>query len=417
MWQYNDRTLVVSFDIAGRAAAIDLKIDQGVVTGSVLARGAELRRHLRNTLVGKAELVVDGGAERHVFGAWPCAETRGILRDVIDWTHWLTHQPKRAPSEYSDHKTLPQDHVGAFWWDNRRNFGDAAGPWLVERLTGRTPVNSRRVKHDGSTLLSVGSIVAFLNRDHASIWGSGLMRPLAEDRLKRLQGLDDVTVHAVRGRATADELRRKLNWQVPDVYGDPALLLPRFYTPRVSSLSAGSTVVVPHYSHAKHFAPATTDDALHVVDVGQGLERVVDDIASADRCISTSLHGIIVAQAYGVPWVWLRLDDDQLGGDQFKFNDFFSTLAEESVSRCDVTSDHVAGLDLKSLAQDASLPDLNTSLDDLLDAFPLKPKGSVAHPWKPPRINVRAATYRAKVSNLSTSKVLKRVKRLGRRLV
>ncbi|WP_338749879.1 polysaccharide pyruvyl transferase family protein [Janibacter alittae] len=416
MWHYDARTLVVSFEIAGSAAAIDLVIDQGVVTGSVLARDKQLRRHLRNTLVGKAELVVDS-SERHLIGSWPSADARGILHKVIDWTHWLTRQPKRAPSEYSGVDTLPADHVGAFWWDNRRNFGDAVGPWLVDRITGRTPVNSRRVGHDGPTVLSVGSIVAFLNRDHAAIWGSGLMRPLSGDRLERLKGYDDVSVHAVRGHVTAAELREKLNWHVPDVYGDPALLLPKFYTPRPSSLSAGSTVVVPHYSHAKHFAPHRTDDSLHVVDVGQGLERVVDEIASADNCVSTSLHGLIIAQAYGVPWVWLRMDDHQLGGDQFKFDDFFSTLTGEGVSRCDVTSDDVGSLDITSIAQDASLPSLNISLDELLAAFPL-PSGDAAHrPWQPPRVNVRAATVKARVSSMSRSTKLRRLKRLKRRLV
>lgn len=403
VWRYDDRTVVVSFDIAGRAASIDLTLDDGIVTGSVLGRNADLKRHLRNTLVGKAELIIDS-TERHLIGSW--TESRDILQAVIDWVHWLTNQPKNAPTEFNSQRRMPHDHVGAFWWDNRSNFGDAVGPWLVERITGKSPVNSRRVKHEGPTMLAVGSIIGHLDRDHAALWGTGLMGPLSEDRLKRLRGYDDVKVHAVRGRLTAEELRSSLGWDVPDVFGDPALLLPRFYSPRRSEASAGSVAVVPHYAHTKHF-PASSPEGVHMVDVAQGLERVVDEIASADSVISTSLHGIIVAQAYGVPWVWLRVDDHQLGGDQFKFNDFFSTLSTHEPARRDVTKGQVRALDFVSLAREAVLPELTISLDDLLAAFPLAQNGTVPRPWQPPRVNVRTAELKNRVTSMSNVQRLK----------
>ena len=407
VWRYDDRTVVVSFDIAGRAASIDLKLGDDVVTGSVLGRDAGLKRHLRNSLVGKAELIVDS-TERHLIGSWRVAERREVLQAVIRWVHWLTNQPRRAPTELNNRLRLPQDHVGVFWWDNRSNFGDAVGPWLVERITGKSPVNSRRVKHEGPTMLAVGSIVGHLDRDHAALWGTGLMGPLSEDRLKRLRGYGDVKVHAVRGRLTAQELRSSLGWEVPDVYGDPALLLPRFYSPRRSEASAGSVAVVPHYAHTKHF-PSSGPDGVHMVDVAQGLERVVDEIASADSVISTSLHGIIIAQAYGVPWVWLRVDDHQLGGDRFKFNDFFSTLSTDRPARHDVTKGQVKDLDFVSMAREATLPELSISLDDLLAAFPLAEGGAVPRPWQPPRVNVRAVELKNRVTSMSNVQRLKKV--------
>lgn len=405
VWRYDDRTVVVSFDIAGRAASIDLTLDDGIVTGSVLGRNADLKRHLRNTLVGKAELIIDS-TERHLIGSWTGPGSHAILQAVIDWVHWLTSQPKNAPTEFNSQRRMPHDHVGAFWWDNRSNFGDAVGPWLVERITGKSPVNSRRVKHEGPTMLAVGSIIGHLDRDHANLWGTGLMGALSEDRIKRLRGYGDVKVHAVRGRHTAQELRSSLGWEVPDVYGDPALLLPRFYSPRRSAASAGSVAVVAHYAHTKHF-PASAPDGVHMVDVAQGLERVVDEIASADSVISTSLHGIIVAQAYGVPWVWLRVDDHQLGGDQFKFNDFFSTLSTHEPARRDVTKDQVKALDFVSLAREAVLPVLSISLDDLLTAFPLAEGGAVPRPWQPPRVNVRAVELKNRVISMSNVQRLK----------
>ncbi|MGP5726945.1 polysaccharide pyruvyl transferase family protein, partial [Arthrobacter rhombi] len=369
IWQYDPHTLVVSFNIAGNAASIDLSFEDGQVIGSALGRDTQLKRHLRNTLVGKARLVIDS-TERHILGTWLATDTQAIVQGVTDWTSWLKNQAETAPTEYDPSLSLSSDHIGVFWWDNRSNFGDAIGPWLVERLTGSTPVNSRRVKHEGRSLMTVGSIIGHLDRDHVDIWGTGLMGPLADARLKRLASYEDVKVRAVRGHKTAYDLRKQLGWHVPDIYGDPGLLLPRFYKPRKSAPASDAVAVVPHYAHAKYFPPATNENTTHIVDVAQGLEKVIDEISSAHSCISTSLHGIIIAQAYGVPWIWLRIEDHQLGGDQYKFDDFLSTLAPGPVPRLDVVKDQVSKLNFKQLAENAFLPELNTSLDDLLGAFP-----------------------------------------------
>ncbi|MGP9618408.1 hypothetical protein ACT3S2_15465, partial [Arthrobacter sp. AOP36-A1-22] len=111
-------------------------------------------------------------------------------------------------------------------------------------------------------------------------------------------------------------------------------------------------------------------------------------MSSAHSCISTSLHGIIIAQAYGVPWIWLRIEDHQLGGDQYKFDDFLSTLAPGPVPRLDVVKDQVSKLNFKQLAENAFLPELNTSLDDLLGAFPRAQSALTQRPWIPPQVKV-----------------------------
>ncbi|NKX49342.1 polysaccharide pyruvyl transferase family protein, partial [Arthrobacter deserti] len=86
-----------------------------------------------------------------------------------------------------------------------------------------------------------------------------------------------------------------------------------------------------HYSHKPYFA-GVKGARLNVVNVANGLERVVAQIANASHCIATSLHGIIIAHAYGVPWTWLRIGDHELHGDSFKFEDFFTVLERGEVS-------------------------------------------------------------------------------------
>jgi len=95
--------------------------------------------------------------------------------------------------------------------------------------------------------------------------------------------------------------------------------------------------------------------------------------------VSSSLHGLIVAQAYGVPWVWLDVIDHQLGGKDFKFEDFFSCLDREAVSRIQVSASELANIDLAALGAKATLPALQIDLSLLRDAFPVEPVSGPLH--------------------------------------
>src|SRR5699024_10245514 len=97
---------------------------------------------------------------------------------------------------------------------------------------------------------------------------------------------------------------------------------------------------------------------------------VVAQIANASSIVSTSLHGLIIAQAYGVPWIWLRVIDQELIGGDFKFKDFFSTVDESRVSAVETTANEAANLDIRNLAAQATLPQARFSPVALIDSFP-----------------------------------------------
>src|SRR5699024_7396414 len=89
----------------------------------------------------------------------------------------------------------------------------------------------------------------------------------------------------------------------------------------------GAVAVVPHYSHKRLISEELVErSGCKFVDVEQGPQDVASEIAGAKAVVSTSLHGLIFAQAYGVPWLWLKISDRHLAGQDFKFEDFFSTL-------------------------------------------------------------------------------------------
>lgn len=290
-------------------------------------------------------------ARREVVGSvFECAELVKSLRAVEE------------SGAFSEGSTVPM-----YWSSGILNFGDWCGPHIVQRASGRIPIQANRATPAERVTYSVGSILGWIKRNNVDIWGSGLMKPLSDQEVQERRRLSGVRVHAVRGTLTQEFVADRLGWSVPDVFGDPALLLPSLYTPTV--LERRPIAVVPHGIHRAQFSDVV-DDEVRVVDVRADFRDVVDQIASSSRVISTSLHGVIVAQAFGVPWVWLHVPAKPLMGDRFKFEDFFSCLERGQVAEVSADLSTVSLPFLRDIAQGATLPELLIDLSVLRDSLP-----------------------------------------------
>lgn len=265
---------------------------------------------------------------------------------------------------------VPQRSLPSYWWDQRCNFGDLIGPWIVEMLSGRPTHNTIGLPNAGKCLVGAGSLISSLQREGLTIWGSGLIEPISRVTRQRLAARRPQQIHAVRGHRTRAELVDKLGWDVPEVFGDPALLIDRLYTPRPNDGVDAPYSICPHYMHTRaitaHLGPGNTG---HVIDVERDAQTVVNEIANSRAVVSTSLHGLIVAQAYGVPWVWLRIEDSRLAGDEFKFEDFFSTVDREAVVARTISLTEPGEVDFAAIANAARLPKNKFDQSALVDGF------------------------------------------------
>jgi hypothetical protein len=252
-----------------------------------------------------------------------------------------------------------------FYWDDKANFGDEIGPWIIERISKRKVNNVRKNKNEVG-LMTVGSIVQQIDRPGMTIWGSGIIREYGRAKCLELSVLKPKAITAVRGRLTRDFLKNKLGWDVPEIFGDPALLMPRYFNP--PKLKYGITLC-PHYVHYTAFKE-TLGEQFEVIDVTTGVESVVSKIAGSTTVLSTSLHGIIIAQAYGIPWVWIRMNDAHLLGGDFKFEDFFSILDRNAVAMIDVKLEELSSLSISSIAEKARIPAMSFDGDALISALP-----------------------------------------------
>jgi pyruvyltransferase len=263
-------------------------------------------------------------------------------RTVLDQTARLTRMGQTGLAATAIRRATgrPVNTVPAFWFTGQPNFGDILSEVLLREIWGIKPV---RVSASFSgKALGLGSI---LHRAVSGdvVWGSGLIEPQKFDG----RGIEFT---AVRGPRT----RSCIVGDVPELYGDPGVLLPTFYTPR--PLARRYEVgVVPHAIDKE--AMAVADGEVLSIDIEERDWRLtVDRIAACDVVVSSSLHGIIVAEAYGIPAVWVQPTNGLKGG-RFKFNDYYegtdrdASLADWRAGLASLTSraDRPRGVDVKPL--------------------------------------------------------------------
>ena len=202
------------------------------------------------------------------------------------------------------------------WWNSIPNLGDAISPLIVAHLSGRPVVHTGDRKR--GKLVATGSI---LNRarDGDVVWGSGAMDPAMRPRGTR------ILVTAVRGPRTAARLRG-LGVECPEVYGDPGTLLPRLLPRPAEARPRFPLGLIPH--HRDRELVTLDDPSVRLIDIMAPPAAFVAALWECERIVSSSLHGIIFAESYGIPADWMELSDRVLGGGH-KFGDYYEGTGRE----------------------------------------------------------------------------------------
>ena len=195
-------------------------------------------------------------------------------------------------------------------WMLSNNIGDALTPWLIRKFTGKTPLYVPFTCQFPKYMLS-GSILNHAVK-YTTVWGAGI----ANEDDKIASGVD---IRSVRGPLTARKVRLECGNNV-QVVGDPAWLMPRYYDPfdEKKNYKVG---IVPHYLHQAEVARWIGDRTdIKLINVFDNPEDFVDALCSCEVVYSSSLHGLILADAYGIPSQWIDCTDS-IGGDGIKFVD------------------------------------------------------------------------------------------------
>jgi pyruvyltransferase len=202
--------------------------------------------------------------------------------------------------------------------ENDKNFGDAINPLLFEKATKLKVVNLNNIVnfYKRPVYYFIGSLLDNLNKSNAIICGTGFQNENAIVLKKPAK------IIAVRGPLSRN-IFLKHNIECPEVYCDPALLLPSFYMPENLEKKYDVGIIAHYIDKEMLNQKKIINNGLtyHFIDIETDWEKIIDEINMSRYIISSSLHGIIVAHAYNIPAGRIKLSNNIIGGD-FKFNDY-----------------------------------------------------------------------------------------------
>jgi pyruvyltransferase len=243
------------------------------------------------------------------------------------------------------------------WWsgggNNEINYGDSLSPIIIEILSGKTV---RYASSRTCDMVAIGSILEDVSKSlcksrwktrwkrllrgklsPVSVWGSGSM--FRDSQISTY----NMRILSVRGKLTASRL--KLAESTP--VGDPGILADLLLRPgaRKKEFRWG---IVPHYADfgdpkvlaLKERTPRSTMINLK----GTDLRETTRQISVCDYIASSSLHGLIAADALGIPNVHLIVSN-RLSGGVWKFDDYRSSLGDRPMLRVDLNE----GVDLTAI--------------------------------------------------------------------
>jgi len=131
--------------------------------------------------------------------------------------------------------------------------------------------------------------------------------------------------------------------------------------------------VVPHHSQMDDpdvLDLVASDPAFMLIDPRKAVAEVCQQIASCARVIASSLHGLIVADAYGVPNRWFA----PLEQGWLKYHDYAASIGRTDMA-FPLTTDEARAATFTNIEyQDG----IDAARDALRDSFPKQLKSSAA---------------------------------------
>jgi len=203
---------------------------------------------------------------------------------------------------------------------NKNNFGDLITPYLLNKFCNKNNYEFS-FKITTPKIISCGSIMR-LCHEKTIVYGSGI-RDID-------QKINPGLIKIVRGPLTKKRLN-EIGCYCPPIYGDPGLLLPLYYNPVIKKTH--KIGIIPHYIHynmaKKKYSHLKGVKVIKLVN--KNIEIVIKEILSCEKTISSSLHGLIVSDAYNIPNKWVKFNN-KINGDDTKYYDYFLSVNRKDIN-------------------------------------------------------------------------------------
>lgn len=228
---------------------------------------------------------------------------------------------KNRHTLFCDGRPLEKNRVNLHYWhlsENTyyQNLGDYLSEVVVKHIINKHGLSLSSAIPSTQNLYAIGSILQTAYHNTV-VWGSGFLNDPFGSRISSIlhnNHFRKLDIRAVRGPKTHDSLK-KLGHTCPEIYGDPAIIMPEIYAPK-------ERVITKRYSVVQHFTDKSTCD--HTIPIlTTDYIGFIDKICSSELIISSSLHGIILAEAYGVPAILYLPANTQNNLSLYKYEDYY----------------------------------------------------------------------------------------------
>ena len=233
------------------------------------------------------------------------------------------------------------------WYPQIPNMGDLLNEDMLESLF---QIEIQRVSYGKSNLSAIGSSLSgrfysanfkrrikqkrikIFNIDPLYIWGTGFMNYNTQE--ENIIQNRNIKILSLRGNLSKNRVERILNKKLNIPTGDGGLLVDRWIgknPPKKYRIG-----IIPHYKEKD--SPVVSEmrnyysDSV-IIDLGRKPIEVVKEIASCETILSSSLHGLIVADSFHIPnkHILLYPYGERMLGDGFKFADYYSSYGLKDI--------------------------------------------------------------------------------------
>ncbi|GFK23623.1 polysaccharide pyruvyl transferase family protein [Tetragenococcus halophilus] len=154
------------------------------------------------------------------------------------------------------------------------------------------------------------------------VWGTGFIENKEWSNFYR----NNMIFDAVRGQLTKNKVEDILGHKINTTLGDGGILAPLLVEKGIEKNKKYNVGIIPHFKEQNEPVFKKISDKFtnaKIINLRDEPHQVIREIAQSEIVISSSLHGLIVADAFLVPNYHIVVTDNLLG-DGFKFDDYYS---------------------------------------------------------------------------------------------
>lgn len=301
------------------------------------------------------------------------------IDDVLNWV-WKNV----SYDEYLKYKkrVIESNNLKLYYFNTWPNFGDMLNENILSSIF---KIDFEFCSFQNADLCGLGSIfdkfitnsnIGDVNKKMQNdcnvnkpihIWGTGLM--FDYDNVEQTS-VRPFIIHALRGEKTKKRLSNILEEDISCVLADPGILASMIVEPCEKKYVVG---IIPHrwdkeeevFKKMLNHYPNSI-----IIDVQNKPVQVLKEISMCEYIISTSLHGLIVADSYGIPNCWCEISDRVIGNG-FKFHDYFSSFGTDR-DVFDLRDGKLPNIDEDFKCNFKSINQVFEKQQELIDVFPFK---------------------------------------------